>query len=79
MSSPMCAKARVEPILQHPVLSLEELDDEQLTAMDPPGHNGQKKRQQWQHRSHADSLPKRQFEYSNTTGSISPIAAASAL
>jgi hypothetical protein len=52
-SNPLAA----EPIFQRPVLSLQELNDEQLTSMDPTRHNGQEKRQQRRHRSHANSLP----------------------
>jgi hypothetical protein len=45
-----------QPFFEQLILGLEKLDDEQLMPMDPARHNYKQKRQQWRHRTHANSL-----------------------
>jgi hypothetical protein len=54
-----------EPLLQETILGLKELDDDQLSAMDPTGHDRQQKRR---HGTHAGSLAQSSSEYLDTTG-----------
>jgi hypothetical protein len=42
-----------EPVLEQPILSLKEFNDDQLMTMDPASGDHQQKRQQRRHRAHA--------------------------
>lgn len=55
-----------EPRLQHLVLGLKELDDDELSAMDPARPNHQQEREKWRRRTHDASLLQTSFESSWT-------------
>ena len=63
----MSKSLAAEPLLQETILGLKELDDDQLVAMDPTGHDHQQKRQERRHGTHAGSLAQSSSEYLDIT------------
>ncbi len=56
------------PILQQPILDLEEFDDDRLVSMNPTSRDHRQKRQQRWHRTHCPSLSHAPAELLDTTG-----------